>query len=291
MLRHQNEKEYKKMNKETEFNVDLPITRDIGLDYIISLLIASIMTGASFFGLLYRTLLYPKELFQTFVPYDVINIIIGLPILLGSMWFARRGKLIGLLFWPGALLYILYTYIIYLICIPFNVMFLPYLVLVTLSFYALICILLSINSETVRQRLADFVPPRTIGGILVGIAILLIVRTTFLIITALINHLAIDVVTLSTWITDFLWSPALIVGGIMLWQCKALGYVAGAALLLQFVALTIGIIPCLVIQALILDDPIDVVSLLVIVIFAALSILLLRFFVRGSTSDGKGFGT
>ena len=118
-----------------------------------------------------------------------------------------------------------------------------------------------------------------------GISILLIVRATFLIITTLINHLAVDIVTLSTWITDFVLSPALIVGGIMLWQRKALGYVVGAALLFQFVALTIGIIPVVVIQALILDNPIDVVSLVVIVIFAALSILLLRFFVRGATSD------
>jgi hypothetical protein len=33
---------------------------------------------------------------------------IGLPILRGSMGLARRGKLLGLLLWPGALFYVLY---------------------------------------------------------------------------------------------------------------------------------------------------------------------------------------
>jgi hypothetical protein len=50
----------------------------------------------------------------------VVNLLIGLPILLGSMWLARRGQLIGLFLWPGALLFVLYNDIIYVFAMPIN---------------------------------------------------------------------------------------------------------------------------------------------------------------------------
>ncbi|MDH5459115.1 MAG: hypothetical protein OEY26_10400, partial [Nitrospinota bacterium] len=117
----------------------LPITRDLTLAYMLSLIIALVMTVASVIGFLYRTVIYPTdELLLNRVPTDGVNLVVGLPILLGSMWLARRGKLIGLLCWPGALFYVLYIYVPYVIGVPFNALFLPYIALVTLSAYTLI---------------------------------------------------------------------------------------------------------------------------------------------------------
>jgi pilus assembly protein TadC len=42
-----------------------------------------------------------------FLAQDALAIVLGLPILLGSIWLARRGSLIGMLPWPGALIYLL----------------------------------------------------------------------------------------------------------------------------------------------------------------------------------------
>ncbi len=62
------------------------------------------MTGASAAGLLFPAALYPAQaLRQSFVTNDVVNLVIGLPFLLGTPALARRGRLAGLLFWPGAL--------------------------------------------------------------------------------------------------------------------------------------------------------------------------------------------
>jgi hypothetical protein len=62
------------------------------------------MVAASAIGLLYRAVRHPTDdLLQSFVPTDVFNLLTGLPILLGSMGLVRRGKLIGLLLWQGAL--------------------------------------------------------------------------------------------------------------------------------------------------------------------------------------------
>ncbi|MBN2554656.1 MAG: hypothetical protein JXA97_01850 [Anaerolineales bacterium] len=38
--------------------------------------------------------------------------------LLAAVLLARRGRLIGLLLWPDALLYVPYTYIIYVLAMP-----------------------------------------------------------------------------------------------------------------------------------------------------------------------------
>jgi 4-hydroxybenzoate polyprenyltransferase len=100
----------------------LPIKRELSPAYKLSLAVAVLMVMASLAGLLFSQALYQSEdLRQAFVPNDVINLLIGLPILLGSMALARRGSLMGLLFWPGALLYTLYNYIAYAVAMPLTV--------------------------------------------------------------------------------------------------------------------------------------------------------------------------
>jgi len=266
----------------------LPITRDLTIAYVLSLMAALIMAVASVVGLLYQEVIYPTdELLLSFAPSDAVNLIVGLPILLATMWLARRGNLVGLLCWPGALFYVLYMYVPYVIDVPFNVLFLPYLVLVVLSAYALIGIVASIDSEVVRQRLMGFVPARTSGGILVALAILVIVRQTVLILTALTNQTPHDTVQIPTWIADFMVSPMVLVGGILLWQRNGLGYVAGAGLLLGYGALSLSLIPFLVVQASYTAAPVDVAGIVVILAMAMVCLVPFAFFVRGATSDRR----
>lgn len=80
----------------------LPITRNLSLAYTLSLVLAFLMAAMSLTGIFFQAAIYPtEELRQSFVSNDVVNIFIGLPILIGSMVLARRGRLIGLLFLPG----------------------------------------------------------------------------------------------------------------------------------------------------------------------------------------------
>jgi hypothetical protein len=222
----------------------LPITRDLTLAYLVSLVIAFLMAVASVAGLLYRAAIYPTdELLLSFLPNDALNLVVGLPILLGSMWLARRGKLIGLLCWPGALFYVLYVYVLYLIGMPFNALFLPYLLLVPLSAYTIIGIVASIDGEAVRQRLTGVVPAKIAGGVLGGLAILLIVRQIAIVVATLTNQTTVDTLERMLWIADVtVGCPALLAGGVLLWRREPLGYVAGAGLLLQYGVLAVGVI-------------------------------------------------
>jgi hypothetical protein len=165
---------------------NLPVTHDSKLGYLFSLLIAVLTAVASIAGLLYPNDIYPTaELRQSFVANDVVNLLIGLPILLGSMWLARHGILIGLLFWPGAIFYRLYNYVVYLFGMPLNVMFPLYLTITTLSIYTTIGLVATIEGQAVKQRLSGRVPERFAGAVLTGFGILFMLRAIGVMVGAL----------------------------------------------------------------------------------------------------------
>ena len=216
------------MDTDEDRNVGLPIRRDLTLSYALSLAIAILMAVASVAGLLRRTVAYPTdELLRAFVPNDVVNILIGLPILLGSMWLARRDKLIGLLFWPGALFYVLYNYLIYVFAMPLNVAFLLHLVLVTMSVYTLIGLIAGIDGRAVHHRLTGTVPERLTGGVLVGLGLLFLLQVIGAILTSLSSQTSIAETELALHVSDFMIAPALIIGGVLLWRREEFGYVIG----------------------------------------------------------------
>jgi hypothetical protein len=237
------------------------------------------MTIASVVGLLYQGTVYPtQELRDWLVANDTFNLVVGLPLLLVPMWLARSGKLIGLLCWLGALFYVLYVYLAYLIAVPFAVLFLPHLLLATMGAYSLIALVASIDGETVRQRLMGTIPARAAGAILLALATLIILRQMALIVTALVSRSSPSPAELAQWVDDFAVAcPALLVVGVEVWQRKALGYVGGAGLLLAYMALALSLLPTMLIAS-----PVDVGGIIIVVIMAALCAAPFAFFVRGS---------
>ena len=263
-------------------SADLPIRNPLKLIYFFSLLIAALMGFVSLVSLLYPNYIYPTdELLQAFLPNDVINLVIGLPILLGSMWFARRGKLIGLLFWPGALFYVFYNYFVSLIGLPLNMLFIPYLILVTASIYATIALVASIDETSVKQQLAGAVPERVAGGILAGLGVLFALRVIAIISEALINQTSIPAPELALLVTDFLVIPAWVIGGVLLWRRAALGYVVGAGLLFQSSMLFIGLIGFLFLQPVLTSSPLPVRNIIESVILGMICFVPFGLFIRG----------
>jgi hypothetical protein len=108
--------------------------------------------------------------------YDAFNLVVAVPLLVGTVWAANRGNLVAQLLWPGVLYYALYTYAIYLIGAPFSLLFLLYALLVALSVFTTIALMITIASERVRERLAPAVPVRLVGGLLAVLALATIVQ-------------------------------------------------------------------------------------------------------------------
>jgi hypothetical protein len=271
----------------------LPTSGDLRLLYAASLIVALLMAVASVGGLLYPARLYPtEELRQSFVANDVVNLAIGLPILLGSMWLARRGKLIGLLLWPGALFYVPYNYLVYTFALPLNVGFTLALVLLALSTYTTIGLVASIDGAEVQRRLRGAVPERLAGGILAGLGIVFTLLAIGTVISHLISNTPIPGPELALQVADFIVSPAWVIGGILLWQHRPLGYVGGAGLLFQASMLFIGLIVFLLLQPLLTDAPFAPVDVVFTTILGLICFVPFGLFLRGllsadRTEDGE----
>jgi hypothetical protein len=219
-----------------------------------------------------------------FLALDMYNLVVGLPILLTLLWLTHRGSLIGLLLWPGALFYMVYTYALYLVGAPFSVLFLAYVAIVAVSGFTLIGVVASIDGEQVRQRCGGAVPARTIGAILIGLAILTLAQdASGAVITALAGGAPLDPLARHVWLADLtLEVPAMLLGGALLWRHKALGYVAGAGLLLQFGLTPTGLAAIIAFQPILTAAPLDVGIIVGLLIFSLVCFASLAFFVRGA---------
>jgi len=273
------------MNTNQERNASLPIRRNLTLIYALSFIIAILMAAASVAGLMYRTIIYPTdELLRTFVSNDVVNLFTGLPILLGSMWLARRGKLIGLLCWPGALFFVLYNYIAYIFALPLNMAFLLHLTLVMLSVYTLIGLVASIDGKVVQESLTGAVHERAAGGVLVGLGLLFFLRVIGVIVNALISGTLIAETELAVNTSDFLITPAWVIGGVLLWRRKEFGYVIGLGLLFQASMLFIALIIFMLLQPFLTTAPFVLADVVVIFTMGLICFIPFFLFVRGVVS-------
>lgn len=210
----------------------MPVRGDLHLAVIASLVIALAVAAVSLAGLGWGSAgLYGagSPLPQVSMGGDAANLLLGLPVLLGSMWHARRGSLLGLLLWPGALIYVLYAYALYLLAAPFSVLFFGYVALVTLSSWTLVGLVASIDGDDVRPRLAA-APARGVGGALVAIAVLAYTGLTATAAAALGGG---EPAMRPQWVVDYaLGTPVLLLGGVLLVRGASLGYATAPGLLL-----------------------------------------------------------
>ena len=87
------------------------------------------------------------------IAQDYITLFIGVPLLLISLFFARKNSLRGLFVLSGTLLYFFLTYLFYTAMAMYNEMFLAYLFLLGVSFYTLILSLFSFDLEKVTSSI------------------------------------------------------------------------------------------------------------------------------------------
>ncbi len=197
------------------------------------------------------------------------------------MWLARRGSLIGLLLWPGALFYVLYAYALYLVAAPFNGLFFGYIALVTLSAWTLIGIVASIDGEEVRRRLAA-APARSVGGSLVLIALMAYAGLTATAVSAL-GSSANEPGMRPQWVVDYaLGTPALLLGGVLLWRRATLGYVAATGLLLVSGLNGLAFAASAVLDGLLAGRSIEPAVVAVHLVISGVSFALLAFLDRGA---------
>jgi hypothetical protein len=104
---------------------------------------------------------------------DLVTLVVATPLLVGALIGARRGSLRAVLVWMGLLLYSLYNGAFYLFGAAFNSLFLVYVALFTLSAFALVFGLCSLDAPALADQVQARLPARWIGGYVLLVAVAL----------------------------------------------------------------------------------------------------------------------
>jgi hypothetical protein len=256
----------------------LPLERSLKGDYVLTFIIALLMTGTSIAGLLASSTLYPiEELRNGFVTTDIINLLFVLPLLIGGSVLTRRGLLVGLIVWIGSLFVINYHYIAYATAHPMTWQFFLYVTLVGFTAWAIFSLIKKIDLPEIKARLKGEVPVRFTAGVLIVLGLLFLLRAGSIIVTALAAAKMLP----PTEFADLLSSTIWIIGGVILWQKKALGYVVGAGLILQASVLFVGLLIYFSLQPVVANTPFPLEDFIVIFFMGWVCYIPFGLFVRG----------
>lgn len=107
------------------------------------------------------------------IAQDIVTIVLGVPLLVVSLFLALRGSLKGRLLLTGTLGYFLYTYISYVFLWMYNPMFILYVILMSASFFSFILLMMSFNINNLGSAFSKKLPVRFLGGFQIFFAIAL----------------------------------------------------------------------------------------------------------------------
>lgn len=259
----------------------LPLKRPVTDAANLSRIAAVLMAAASLAGLIFPNSLYATiELQQSYLTNDVVNLMVGLPVLAGSIWFARRGSLLGLLLWPGALLYVVYNYLVYAFGNPLGWLTFISMALVVISTLAIINLFGSIEAETVKQQIAEKTPRRFAGVVMIVFGMFFIVRVIGIVFGAVTGGTPLPLSEIGLAVADVTLSVMWIIGGLLLLRRQPLGYLSGLGLLFAASTLFFGLLIYFILEPFLLDVFFAWVDFLVVLLMSLICFVPFGLYVR-----------
>ena len=260
----------------------LPTKSSLSPAAVISMLAGALAAAAAAWGLFGADRLYlTAAQRQSFLPNDVVTLVLVLPALLISMLLAWRGSWPALLCWPGALLYLTYNAIAY--CAAFWASAFGFLNLGIglLSALAVVLTLRSFNLPGLGLYLAGNFPEKLTGGVLLGFGLLFFGMRAALLFQALPAPPAALTPEQATALADVLITPLWIAGGWAMLRRQAAGLAAGG-LLFQASLLFLGLLLLFLLQPLLSETPFSWVDFGVIAALGALVVTAAVLYLRGA---------
>jgi hypothetical protein len=195
--------------------------------------VAVLMLLQSSLGLVYRGQYRDvKWIAATWFGNDWVTLVVALPLLAAGGTLAHRRSSRGLLLWLGTLGYALYNYAYYLLGAALNVFFPLYLAAVITAALALILALSGIRTADLARRFDAHTPVRLIGGYFVfigtSLASVWLAMGAAYVFAGRPTPVETETFKLVAALDTVLMSPALVIGGVLLWRRRALGYVVSA---------------------------------------------------------------
>lgn len=104
---------------------------------------------------------------------DIVTILLGIPLLLYSLYLSSKGLIKGRLLLTGTLGYFLYTYVSYVFLWMYNPLFLVYVILMSTSFFSFTLIMMSFDLQNLNIYFSEKLPVKFIGGFQIVFAIVI----------------------------------------------------------------------------------------------------------------------
>jgi hypothetical protein len=219
-----------------------PTTATSQAAYVLSTAVAVLAGSASLVGLV-RGELYaqPAAVVQMLRGYDVVTLVLVVPLLVVSPRSARRGSDRAALVWLGMLAYLLYTYAYYVFGTSFNGLFLLHILIFGGSLFALVTAVIAFDVAGTAARFSQRTPRRLIGFILALLAAALgFLLVYFLLAYAVTGDVPAGsalvepdlVVHLGIVLDLALLVPSYAVAAVLVWRAIPSGYVLAGVVLI-----------------------------------------------------------
>jgi hypothetical protein len=224
----------------------------------LSVIVLVAMAAASAAGLLVDGLYQdPESTASMLRGYDVVTLLVAVPLLATALWFLRRGSVRAQMVWLGVLAYGVYNYALYLFGSAFNDLFLLHVIAFSASLSALVLALSTLDMAGVVRRISPRTPARWISGLLAFLALGLggmwIVNAVRFAVTGIAPPgsalVETPTVTHLGYALDLsLLVPAYTLAAVLLWHRAAWGHVAAATVLVSGTIHQLGYLVALPLQ-------------------------------------------
>jgi hypothetical protein len=168
---------------------------------------------------------------------DIVNLV-AVVVLCIAAYFANKGSAKAFLVWSGVLLYLLYAYSIYAFDVHFNRLFLVYVAIVGLSFYALVGSVIHLHLDGLQAYFSANTRARLVSVFFLILGIVFSLLWLREEISALITGNIPPSVTQANLPTNpvhildlGLYLPAILMTALLLWRRNLLGYLLAGPLL------------------------------------------------------------
>lgn len=176
---------------------------------------------------------------------DTITLLVGVPLLALSFVLALRGSLRGHLLLIGTLGFVLYTYLSMCFGAAYNELFLLYVALWSLSLWAFILCMLSIDLRALPQHFSERLPRRAIATLFFTAAVFLLLAWLGRIVPPLLRGATPPLEnTTSLFIQALdlgLIVPLAFVSGILLLRRSAWGYLLASVFVMKMITMGLAV--------------------------------------------------
>ncbi len=187
---------------------------------------------------------------------DIVNLVVAVPVLLISAYFLRKRSARALLVWLGALVYIVYSYVMYAFSVHFGFLFPVYIAVLGLSFYTLFGSLASLKISDLAASFSPNAKAKAVSAFLMifGVAFFLLWSSD------IVRSLAAGTVPRSVTDTGLPMNlvhvldlgfilPGMVISSIMLWKGRPVGYLFAVPLLMFAAIMGMAIIAMLLVMS------------------------------------------